>query len=147
MRPATAKVEEAPLKCWSKCERLKQTWEPVITAGATAFKTSANQPHRAVPDAQQLYAAAADALAEAVSENREEVSAWLRELLLGEDTPPGAARSVIRCSEVVRGRGRRASSGEVSGLGVGPTAARRAHTHTSRGCGRGASREGGRDWI
>ena len=68
MRPATAKVEEAPLKCWSKCERLKQTWEPVVQAGATAFKTSANQPHRAVPDAQQLYAAAADALAEAVSE-------------------------------------------------------------------------------
>mmetsp|Transcript_7324 Transcript_7324/g.21778 ORF Transcript_7324/g.21778 Transcript_7324/m.21778 type:complete len:2162 (-) Transcript_7324:11-6496(-) len=97
MRPATAKVEEAPLKCWSECERLKQTWEPVVQAGATAFKTSANQPHRAVPDAQQLYAAAADALAEAVSENREGVSAWLRELLLGEDTPPGAARSVIRC--------------------------------------------------
>ena len=97
MRPATAKVEEAPLKCWSECERLKQTWEPAHKPGATAFKTSANQPHRAVPDAQPLYAAAADALAEAVSENREGVSAWLRELLLGEDTPPGAARSVIRC--------------------------------------------------
>ena len=54
MRPATAKIEEAPLKCWSECERLKQTWEPVVQAGATAFKTSANQPHRAVPDAQQL---------------------------------------------------------------------------------------------
>ena len=50
---------------------------PVVQAGATTFKTSANQAHRAVPDAQPLYAAA-DALAEAVQEDREGVSAWLR---------------------------------------------------------------------
>ena len=35
-------------------QRLKQTWEPVVTAGATAFKTSANQPQRARAGAQQL---------------------------------------------------------------------------------------------
>jgi len=96
MRPRTAPAPEAALKCWLNAPLLQETWEPVVHAGVDAFKTAPASPHRAVPDAQHLYAAAADALVVQVQEDAASVEAWLGELLLG-DTPCGAARSVLRC--------------------------------------------------